>query len=246
MEKKFDYQTSLHLIKSGLFDIYENQEKILGTIEDEKIRNSHLDDFINLKNIALMLIEGIEYLYEDSENDNIVEKKELEVESSELENKSEDKYYLDCEEEKLPFAYVPEQLFLKLKNHQSILKEIEENRMDEEKIEPKEEMPINGIEKEQEEVEEDTVSFDPSIHFEQELENETEEIEDNGYFYKEDDKKVRGIIVRSDQFMKLALSRRRQEGVLEEAKEFRRDEVKRKREKEHKKKLEESKVVLNI
>ena len=53
VEKKFDYQTSLHLIKSGLFDIYENQEKILGTIEDEKIRNSHLDDFINLKNIAI-------------------------------------------------------------------------------------------------------------------------------------------------------------------------------------------------
>ena len=64
VEKKFDYQTSLRLIKSGLFDIYENQEKILGTIEDEKLRNQHLDDFINLKNIALMLIEGIEYLYE--------------------------------------------------------------------------------------------------------------------------------------------------------------------------------------
>lgn len=239
MEKKFDYQTSLHLIKSGLFDIYENQEKILGTIEDEKLRNSHLDDFINLKNIALMLIEGIEYLYEDSEDQDVIDKKELEVESSDPKNK----YYLDCEEEKLPFAYVPEQLFLKLKNHQSILKEIEENRTDEIEVE---EILANEMEKEANEVEEDDMSFDPSIHLEQEIENVKEEIEDNGYFYKEDDKKVRGIIVRSDQFMKLALSRRRQEGVLEEAKEFRRDEVKRKRKEEHKKKLEESKVVLNI
>lgn len=243
MEKKFDYQTSLHLIKSGLFDIYENQEKILGTIEDEKLRNSHLDDFINLKNIALMLIEGIEYLYEDSENQDVIDKKELEVESSEPENKLENKYYLDCEEEKLPFAYVPEQLFLKLKNHQSILKEIEENRTDEIEVE---EIPANEMEKETNEVEEDNMPFDSSISLEQDTENQSEEIKDNDYFYKEDDKKVRGIIVRSDQFMKLALSRRRQEGVLEEAKEFRRDEVKRKRKEEQKKKLEESKVVLNI
>lgn len=240
MEKKFDYQTSLHLIKSGLFDIYENQEKILGTIENEKIRNSHLEDFINLKNIALMLVEGIEYLYGNTEEQNIIDKKEVEIKSSKIEKELQDKYYLDCEEEKLPFAYVPEQLFLKLKNHQSILTEIDENMMEEIK---KEEVPITN---ELEEEVDESISFDLPVEVEQEVAIETKELEDNGYFYKEDEKKVRGIIVRSDQFMKLALSRRRQEGVLEEAKEFRKDEVKRKREQEHKKKLEESKVVLNI
>ncbi len=240
MEKSFDYQTSLHLIKSGLFDIYENQEKVLGTIEDEKLRNQHLDDFINLKNIALMLIEGIEYLYEEEEEQNFIDKTKLEVESSKKENEIQDKYYLDCEEEKLPFAYVPEQLFQKLKNHQSIIKELDENM--EEEIE-QEEIPDNEPENE---IKEESTSFESPIEVEQENKIKSEGLANQGYFYKEDDKKVRGIIVRSDQFMKLALSRRRQEGVLEEAKEFRRDEVKRKREQEHKKKLEESKVVLNI
>lgn len=241
VEKKFDYQTSLRLIKSGLFDIYENQEKILGTIEDEKLRNQHLDDFINLKNIALMLIEGIEYLYEEDEQ-NSIDEKELEVESSKKEKEIQNKYYLDCEEEKLPFAYVPEQLFQKLKNHQSIIKELDENVVEE--IDQEEAIPDN--ESENETKEEESTPFDFPVEEEQEIEIKSEELADQGYFYKEDDKKVRGIIVRSDQFMKLALSRRRQEGVLEEAKEFRRDEVKRKREQEHKKKLEESKVVLNI
>lgn len=243
MEKKFDYQTSLHLIKSGLFDIYENQEKVLGTIEDEKLRNSHLDDFINLKNIALMLIEGIEYLYEDSEQDDSVDKKELEVESSKPESKLKDKYYLDCDEEKLPFAYVPEQLFLKLKNHQSILSELEENK--DSKTEEEDNLSTDKIEEETNEIDDEEMPFEQQVELAQEESRDSEE-ENRNYFYKEDDKKVRGIIVRSDQFMKLALSRRRQEGVLEEAKEFRKDEVRRKREAEHKKKLEESKVVLNI
>lgn len=243
MEKKFDYQTSLHLIKSGLFDIYENQEKILGTIEDEKLRNSHLDDFINLKNIALMLIEGIEYLYEDSDEDNNSQK-EVTIESSKPEEKQEDKYYLDCDEEKLPFAYVPEQLFLKLKNHQSILEEIDGEQEEELEIEENS-LPVEEVEVEPSVVEEET-SFEQPQDLAQEMTESSEENSESGYFYKEDDKKVRGIIVRSDQFMKLALSRRRQEGVLEEAREFRKSEVKRKREAEHKKKLEESKVILNI
>src|SRR5699024_5636426 len=42
---------------------------------------------------------------------------------------------------------------------------------------------------------------------------------DNNKIYKQDTEKRRGIIVRNDQFMKLSLSRHRQEGVLQEAKE---------------------------
>ena len=40
-------------------------------------------------------------------------------------------------------------------------------------------------------------------------------------YYKKDDLQTKGILVRSDQFMKLSLSKKRQEGILREAKEYR-------------------------
>ena len=45
--------------------------------------------------------------------------------------------------------------------------------------------------------------------------------EGNNKFYKQDELDTKGIIVRSDQFMKLSLSKKRQEGILMEAKQYR-------------------------
>ena len=57
-----------------------------------------------------------------------------------------------------------------------------------------------------------------------------------------DENKPKGIIVRNDQFMKLALSKRRQEGVLADAKIFRVEQAKASR----KKMLEEEEKKLDI
>ncbi|MDO5003012.1 MAG: hypothetical protein Q4E39_02140 [bacterium] len=59
----FDYKNALNGIKANLFDIYENQEQIIGLEENEKIRNQRLNKFIEIKDIALMLLEEIESLY---------------------------------------------------------------------------------------------------------------------------------------------------------------------------------------
>lgn len=241
MGKEFNYERSLNLIKAGLFDIYENQEKQIGTIENEKERKKHLEDFINLKNIALMLVEGIEYLYEDSsELENKQEKKEdLSVEEQDIEQEKTtennynsiepgiQKYYLQCGENQLHFAYVSTNLYNKLKKYGESYKDSVPAETD---------------------LNEDSSSEAEKVNKQVEEKNDNEAkllIKDNTY-YKEDDEKVRGIIVRSDQFMKLSLSRNRQEGVLEEAKQFRRDEVIKKRKEEQAKKLEEAEVKLDI
>lgn len=220
MDKNFNYKASLNLIKASLFDIYENQEQEIGTITDNKEREKHLKDFINLKNIAIMLIEGIEYLY-DSEEEILKDTKKS--------SNNMIKYYLECNEKDLNFAYVSRQLMEKLKNHSTTKLENEESILSE--------VALDNKEKSDED-------------FDLELTNEeitTDDIEiDDGTYYKEDDNKVRGIIVRSDQFMKLALSRNRQEGVLKEAKEFRKEEVIRKRREEQERKLKEAEVKLNI
>ena len=68
----------------------------------------------------------------------------------------------------------------------------------------------------------------------------------DGNIYKKDDLPVKGIIVRNDQYMKLALSKHRQEGVLKEAKNYRIETVKRKRQEQQKIELEKAKVHLDI
>lgn len=229
MNKNFNYQSSLNLIKASLFDIYENQEQEIGTITDNKEREKHLKDFINLKNIAIMLIEGIEYLYEDKEEPT------LQNTNNNSNSFGLKRYYLECSEKELNFAYVSRQLLDRLKNYSTnqnlnFESPIIENEPIEEKQEQIQEQSNNNIDLEiaNEEITTDDIEKDDNI------------------FYKEDDKRVRGIIVRSDQFMKLALSRNRQEGVLEEAKEFRKNEVIRKRREEQQKKLKEAEVKLNI
>ena len=51
----------------------------------------------------------------------------------------------------------------------------------------------------------------------------------NNRIYKQDDEEKKGIIVRKDQFMKLSLSKERQDGVLKEAKVFRIKQAKKSR-----------------
>ena len=74
--------------------------------------------------------------------------------------------------------------------------------------------------------------------------NKKEEINDvkDDRIHKTDENKPKGIIVRNDQFMKLALSKRRQEGVLADAKIFRVEQAKASR----KKMLEEEEKKLDI
>ena len=77
-------------------------------------------------------------------------------------------------------------------------------------------------------------------------EMESEEESENIRYMKQDNEKPRGIIVRSDQYMKLALSKHRQEGVLKEARKYRMEEVKRKRKEEQKRELEKAEVKIDI
>ncbi len=191
--KNFDYDNSLEKIKSALFDLYEDQEEYVGSIEDENRRNIHVEKYIAVKNKALDLINSIKDLYVGNDNlevekenvlDNIEPEQTVEVDESEPvlieennDNSTElEEYYLDDRNGTNPnFAYVSLELFNKIKN------------------------------------------------------NGKEAIDNN--IYKIDKEKKKGIIVRNDQFMKLSLSKHRQEGVLKEAKNYRIVQAKRSREK---------------
>mgnify|MGYP004490450813 CR=1 FL=1 len=341
MNEKFDYKNSLTDIKASLFDIYEDQERVIGSINPD-LRDKHVSEFIEVKDLALSLLEKIQKLYDNSlvsvkdnnegvvstninsvdnmpeydvdnneevnnqdvenntleddqvsndekdeeelnqdnndiDEDNIQTTDEVETsDESSLDNSSDDesvqdnsdtgddntqtddddetpdeaslddssddqdteeveeksdleeskdddndsdsdseisfdnvednsnKYYLLCDEDKLHFAYVSENLFNKIKNHH-----------------------VSDTEP----LEEDTVS---------------DEDTSDGNIYKKDDLPVKGIIVRNDQYMKLALSKHRQEGVLKEAKNYRIETVKRKRQEQQKIELEKAKVHLDI
>lgn len=295
MDKEFDYKESLTDIKASLFDIYEDQEKKIGDLDDS-IREQHVNDFIEVKDLALILLEKIQKLYypsinteEDEEDsslesevesddssfekesleegadsssvqdgnldDNILEEnpislenhsnegdtsfisdsdevieevpdendsiEERSIEFSEGDHSNEVlKYYLTCDEAKLNFAYVPEKLFEKLKNNKK---------------------------------EEDDISFQENDSLEEEPSDSEDEINsqfsleiDDSKIYKQDELPAKGIIVRNDQYMKLALSKHRQEGVLKEAKSYRIEAVRKKRQEEQKIALEKAKVHLDI
>ncbi len=275
MNSRFDYKESINSIKASLFDIYENQEEMIGLEENDSIRDARLNRFIELKNISASLINKIELLYESNlqmnsvveENTNnydtsidesqeeiyeepTIEKEEVfednaeqnveeeptivesfpeeidqnsQIEETEgIEEENDDnttsieklpKYYLNCDFSKINFAYVPQEIYDKIK-----------------KIE---------------------VTEDNDASFNEEIEKTPEETieEDNSvdnHFYKQDEATPKGIIVRSDQYMKLALSRHRQAGVLEEAKEYRKEEVKRRQRENQKKELEKAELKFDI
>lgn len=274
MNNRFDYKESINNIKASLFDIYENQEEMIGLENNEDLRNIRLNEFIELKNITASLINKIELLYQsnlvmntveeqntdnysESINENtevsensemeptieetqeesydssvdeqeeptIVESSVEEVEQPEIEenesiedenidnttNEEElQKYYLNCDFSKVNFAYVPQEIYDKIKNHESTEESFNE---------------------EMEEIPEEASEDDNTV---------------DNHFYKQDEETPKGIIVRSDQYMKLALSRHRQAGVLEEAKEYRKEEVKRRQRENQKKELEKAELKFNI
>lgn len=328
----FDYKNALNGIKANLFDIYENQEQIIGLEENEKIRNQRLNKFIEIKDIALMLLEEIESLYinninqenlninklnnpkipqieeeseilnliqnntnekidssndieedvssdteEDESFNDVVEDVSGNTEEDESSNDAEEdvsgdteedessndveenvsgdtedessndveedvssdiendgksptvdenistdedfdtkKYYLECEKDHVNFAYVPKKLFNKIKKNANL--------------------SLNNTN--------DVEESDNDIDFSN---NEVDDKDmNNSRFEKIDMEKPKGIIVRSDQYMKLALSRHRQEGVVKEAKIFRINEVKKKQRENQKIELEKAKVNIDI
>lgn len=275
MNSRFDYKESINSIKASLFDIYENQEEMIGLEENDSIRDARLNGFIELKNISTSLINKIELLYESNlqmnsvveentdnydtsigdtqeevyenstiENEEVVEdngeqnvEEEPTIVESSVEEVSQDdqieetegieeenddnttsveelqKYYLNCDFSKINFAYVPQEIYDKIKNYETT----EDN--DENFNEEIEETP-------EETIEESTTT--------------------DNHFYKQDEETPKGIIVRSDQYMKLALSRHRQAGVLEEAKEYRKEEVKRRQRENQKKELEKAELKFDI
>ena len=276
----FNYKEALNNIKASLFDIYENQEQAIGLEQDPKVREARLNKFIELKDMALLVIEGINYLYdEDLVNQTSVLKNKLEnpqipseveeskilnmVQNSNVEDTNEEieedtdsiesedvseeeqeiefdieeentqeediesdelkRYYLTCDMENVNFAYVPQSLYEKIKMYNTDSEDFESE---------------TDIEN----------TTDTDEEFDDVEENEVEETDDNlnNLYMKQDTEKPRGIIVRSDQYMKLALSKHRQEGVLQEAREYRIQEVKRKRREEQKRELEKAEVKIDI
>ncbi len=252
--KDFDYENALSSIKASLFDIYENQERIIGSIEDEQLRQGQITRYIKMKDTAITLIEDITNLYDKDRNKTV---------KKENNNKE-----IPIEVEKPEVVELkPEQ---KTENLEEPIEEfVEENDIqDEEKENPTELELSQQIPTTEEISVESTVEEDSKEKFYLDNRNGTkpnfayvppglfeiikknriivrdEHLIEEGHpqLHKMDEQQPRGIIVRTDQFMKLALSRHRQEGVLRDAKEFRIEQAK----KSSKQMIEEEKQKMDI
>ena len=289
MSNIFDYKSSLNGIKANLFDIYENQEQIIGLEQDESKRNEHLNKFIEMKDIALMLLDEIESLYisdikdedldivklsnpklpeleeeskilnlvENKKSDSIKEDESTETNEENTENNSEnvddtpnlEKYYLDCDKKRVNFAYVPVKLFDKLKANGVLTRDNDNQFQLSDTSDDDSNLDLESNTLDEDFNEEEINDLESSFNQNDEEENdENENILDdfNSKIIKEDEEKPRGIIVRSDQYMKLALSKHRQEGVIREAKTYRINEAKKRQRENQKKELEKAKVDINI
>lgn len=305
MNEKFDYKSSLTDIKASLFDIYEDQERVIGSI-DPDLRDKHVSEFIEVKDLALSLLEKIQKLYDNSlvpvkdnnervvpEIDNLVDNmQEHDVDNNEEVNNQ------DVENNILEDDQVSNDDADEEEPNQDNNDIDEDNIQTTDEVETSDESSLDNSSDDQdtEEVEEKSdleesedsdndsnsdISFDneednsnkyyllcdeDKLHFAYVSEklfnkiksyhvSDTEPLEEDtvsdldtsdGNIYKKDDLPVKGIIVRNDQYMKLALSKHRQEGVLKEAKNYRIETVKRKRQEQQKIELEKAKVHLDI
>ena len=289
MSNIFDYKSSLNGIKANLFDIYENQEQIIGLEQDESKRNEHLNKFIEMKDIALMLLDEIESLYisdikdedldivklsnpklpeleeeskilnlvENKKSDSIKEDESTETNEENTENNSEnvddtpnlEKYYLDCDKKRVNFAYVPVKLFDKLKANGVLTRDNDNQLQLSDTSDDDSNLDLESNTLDEDFNEEEINDLESSSNQNDEEKNdENENILDdfNSKIIKEDEEKPRGIIVRSDQYMKLALSKHRQEGVIREAKTYRINEARKRQRENQKKELEKAKVDINI
>lgn len=256
----FDYENALSSIKASLFDIYESQERIIGSIEDEQLRQSQINRYIQMKDTAITLIENITNLYDKDRNKTVKKEnnnKEIPIEVVEpkvveLQPKQKTENLEESTEE-----FLEEESDVQ----DSIQDEVKENAIELESSQPTsitEEMDL-----------EPTLQEDPKEKFYLDdrngnkpnfayvppelfeiikknrilVRNKNSEIgEQPSQLHKMDEEQAKGIIVRTDQFMKLALSRHRQESVLRDAKEFRIEQAK----KSSKQMIEEERHKMNI
>lgn len=338
MNEKFDYKDSLTDIKASLFDIYEDQERVIGSINSD-LRDKHVSEFIEVKDLALSLLEKIQKLYDNSlvsvkdNNEKVVStnvnsvdnmqeydvNNNEEVNNQDVENNNleDDQVSSDEEESNQDNNDVDEDNIQTNDEVETSDESSLDDSSDDESIQNNGDIDENNTQtadddetpdesslddssdnQDTEEVEENfdleesedndnnsdsdsEISFDngednsnkyyllcneDKLHFayvseslfnkikshhvsdNKPLEEGTVSDVDNsdGNIYKKDDLPVKGIIVRSDQYMKLALSKHRQEGVLKEAKNYRIETVKRKRQEQQKIELEKAKVHLDI
>lgn len=310
--ENFDYDKALNSIKATLFDIYEAQERLVGSIEDDGKRQIQINKYIKMKNTAINLIKDVENLTNDQivrnvvneqeqtkneenvdsepklveinldsktdellkESDNTKSVDEVPVEESVEEIDKEatnDEINSDTFQEDIPeqTSSNPEDIENDDNSVELTTEETKEvsNESDDSQGDIKEEQIEDEKQSGNEEVKKETVSkfylddrngTKPNFAFvPKELysvikkngifelnSNTKEEINDvkDDRIHKTDENKPKGIIVRNDQFMKLALSKRRQEGVLADAKIFRVEQAKASR----KKMLEEEEKKLDI
>lgn len=309
--ENFDYDKALNSIKATLFDIYEAQERLVGSIEDDEKRQIQINKYIKMKDTAINLIEDVENLTNDQivrnvvneqeqtkneenvdsepklveinldsktaepieESDNTKSVDEVPVEESVEEIDKEatkDEINSDTFQEDIPeqTSSNPEDIENDDNSIELTTEETKEvsNESDDSQEDIKEEQIEDEKQSGNEEVKKETVSkfylddrngTKPNFAFvPKELysvikkngifelnSNTKEEINDvkDDRIHKTDENKPKGIIVRNDQFMKLALSKRRQEGVLADAKIFRIEQAKASRKKmlkEEEKKLD--------
>lgn len=253
---EFNYKDSLNGLKASLFDIYEDQEQKIGIEQNPEKRNARLNKFIEVKDIALMLIEGINYLYDDTQDQTSTLKEKLEnpkipseVEESKILNMVENSNIEGAKKDDID------------SDEQDNFNE-DEIEIDDQDIFEKEDLNSKELKRYYLDCDMKDVNFayvppslyekvksNQSLDIENKIiEKEIEEKQNSKgqRFMKQDSEKSKGIIVRSDQYMKLALSKHRQEGVLKEAKKYRIEEVKRKRKENQKKELEKAEVKINI
>ena len=314
--ENFDYDKALNSIKATLFDIYEAQERLVGSIEDDGKRQIQINKYIKMKNTAINLIKDVENLTNDQKVRNVVNEQEqtkneenvdsepklveinLDSKTDELLKESDNTksvYEVPVEEsvEEIDKEATNDEPNTNIdtdtdnatfeedtteqtsSNTETIenddnsveLPKEEKQEISNESNDSQEEQIEEEKQSENEDVKEESVNkfylddrngTKPNFAFvPKELysiikkngifelnSNKKEEINDvkDDRIHKTDENKPKGIIVRNDQFMKLALSKRRQEGVLADAKIFRVEQAKASR----KKMLEEEEKKLDI
>lgn len=306
--ENFDYDKALNSIKATLFDIYEAQERLVGSIEDDGKRQTQINKYIKMKDTAINLIEDVENLTNDQIVRNVVNEQEqtkneenvdsepklveinLNSKTDELLKESDNTKSVD----EIPVEEIDKEATNDEPNTNIDTDTFEEDTTEQTSSNTETiENDDNSVELSKEEKQEISNESDDSQEeqIEEEKQSENEEVKEeaiskfylddrngtkpnfafvpkelysvikkNGIFelnlnakeeindakddriHKTDENKPKGIIVRNDQFMKLALSKRRQEGVLADAKIFRVEQAKASR----KKMLEEEEKKLDI
>ena len=216
MYNNFDYMDSVCKIKSALYDIYESQEVMIGEEQDENARNSRVERYIETKDLAVKLLEHIDSLYKKNNtsknnNDYINDsKEEVKIDEPQI-------IQISKQDELLKESNQIEDVNISNDNDEEFSKDIniESDNIPKFYLDPR-----NG--------EKTNFAFVPETIFVKLKSNSISEIINNR-IYKQDDEEKKGIIVRKDQFMKLSLSKERQDGVLKEAKVFRIKQAKKSR-----------------